>query len=64
MKTFTASDYATEADMNTAKIEYYEDLAIRLKNDLLMRAELDSDEMLVVNLSSGLWNELKRITGS
>jgi len=31
----------------------------RLRDDLLMRAELDSDEVMVVNVSSSIWTRFK-----
>lgn len=31
----------------------------RLRDDLLMRAELDEDEIMVVDISYSIWEELK-----
>jgi len=38
------------------------DLLLKVKNDLLMRAETDSDGFKVVDLSSSIWEKVKELS--
>jgi hypothetical protein len=49
-----------EASKDKAKIAELDSLLKRVSQDLLMRAELDSDGFKVVDLSSSLWMQVKK----